>query len=462
MPAKREALPPKPGRARDDARPRKPGRARAPAEAAPPPGAADTLGAALRADTIRYLGQEEPARQAPSEVRARSYQGRGEIGRGGMGVVHRVHDERLHREVAMKILASPLARDPARVQSFVEEARIAGGLEHPHIVPVHELGEDDRGQPYFTMKLVRGRSLLEWLADPAQCPGSPDRLQDGLEIFLKACDAIQFAHSRGVIHRDLKPANVMVGDFGEVYVMDWGVARPTRGERRAGARERAEGTPRYMAPEQARAAVEEQDERTDVFGLGAMLYEIVTGLPPYPRHLEGQALLDAVRRGDFRPPEEAVPAGMVSAPILRTVRKALARERADRHASVAELKAEVQRFLRGGLALPQRDFAPGTRIVTEGEPGEAAFIIVRGSCVAYRMADGERRVLRRMGPGDVFGEMAVLSRLPRTATVEAVDDVTALVLTRSVLDEGLGPDSWVGALVRALAARFRELDQRRP
>src|SRR5262245_47337960 len=322
MPPRRDALPPKTARAR-----------------AARPAASETSDTALDADTIRYVGEDPPARSAPSEVRARSYQGRGEIGRGGMGVVHRVHDERLHREVAMKVLAAPLAREPARVESFVEEARIAGQLEHPHIVPVHELGEDDRGQPYFTMKLVRGRSLLEWLDDPARPPGSPDRLQEGLEIFLKACDAIQFAHSHGVIHRDLKPGNVMVGEFGEVYVMDWGAARTTRADHPGAAREKAVGTPRYMAPEQARAARDEQDERTDVFGLGAVLYEIVTGLPPYPRYLEGDELLAAARRGEVRAPGVAVRGSTVSPPILRIIRKALARDRADRHASVAELKA---------------------------------------------------------------------------------------------------------------------------
>jgi CRP-like cAMP-binding protein len=215
-----------------------------------------------------------------------------------------------------------------------------------------------------------------------------------------------------------------------------------------------------MSPEQARAEVDQQDERTDVFGLGAVLYEIVTGQPPYPRHLEGEELLAAARGGDYTPPEDALRGAAVSAPILRIIRKALARERALRHGSVAELRSEVQRFLRGGLHLPQQDYAPGTRIVVEGEAEEAAFIIVRGECVAYRTTGGQRLVLRRMGPGDVFGEMAVLSRLPRTATVEAVDAVTALVLTRSVLEEGLGADSWVGSLVRKLADRFRELDQR--
>ena len=394
---------------------------------------------------------------------------RGEIGRGGMGMVRRVHDTRLLRDVAMKMLLPHYASDRSFIDSFVEEAQIAGQLEHPNIVPIHELGFDATGAPRFTMKLVHGRSLRAWLADEWRAPGTPERLAEGLEIFVKVCDAISFAHSRGVIHRDLKPANIMVGEFGEVYVMDWGLARLTGtgvqvttvpGISPARQGDYVAGTPFYMSPEQARGRAQDQDERTDVFALGAVLCEIVTGEPPYSRALGREAALRAARDGAVTPPEATAAGAAASGQMLRVIRKALARQREDRHASVAELKAEVQRFLRGGLHLPRKEFAPGARIVQEGDAGDAAYIIVRGVCIAYRTVEGERRPLRRMGPGEVFGEMAVLTRLPRTATVEAVDEVTAIVVTQAVLEEGLGTDSWVGALVRALADRFHELEER--
>jgi serine/threonine protein kinase len=406
-------------------------------------------------------------RKGGAEAPAPRHLDRGEIGRGGMGVVHRVHDTRLLRDVAVKTLFPRFAGERRWIDAFVEEAQIAGQLEHPGILPIHDLGFDAAGVPRITMKLVRGRSLQAWLADEWRAPGSPERLGEGLEIFAKVCDAIAFAHSQGVIHRDLKPANIMVGQFGEVYVMDWGLARRLGAGEMAGAsagsgsrREGAVGTRLYMAPEQALGKTEDQDERTDVFALGSVLFEIVTGEAPYARASACGKGAEAAGEGAYTNPEEALGGVTVSGHILRVIKKALARAKVDRYASAAELKAEVQRFLRGGLHLPRRDFAPGTRIVVEGESGAAAYIVVRGHCVAYRTVGGEKRILRRMGPGDVFGEMAVLMALPRTATVEAEDAVTTIVVTASALEEGLGTDSWMGALVRALADRFRELDAR--
>jgi serine/threonine-protein kinase len=391
------------------------------------------------------------------------YVDRGEIGRGGMGTVRRVRDARLLRDVAMKTLASDDG-SRAHVEQFVQEAQIAGQLEHPNVVPVHELGTNVDGTVYFTMKLVRGQSLYEWIWHRRSPPEAAERIEDGLEIFVKVCDAVSFAHSRGVIHRDLKPANVMVGEFGEVYLTDWGLAKLTgAGVRISGtapsARRSVVGTPGYMAPEQARGDAHEHDERTDVYGLGALLYEIVVGKPPYPPSAKFPDP-DAIR-GEYVPPEEALGETRVSGRLLRIVKRALAPERADRYPSVAQLQADVKRFQRGGMLLPRTSFAPGTPILVEGDVGDEAYIILRGECVAYKTIDGEKRVLRRMGRGDVFGELAILSDVPRTATVEAVDQVTALVVTRATLAEELGPDSWVAALVRALADRFRDLDAQR-
>jgi serine/threonine-protein kinase len=238
------------------------------------------------------------------------YQIAGEIARGGVGVVLKGRDADLGREVAIKTLRAEYASRPAMVRRLVEEAQIGGQLQHPGVLPVYEMGLDANLRPYFTMKLVRGRTLAALLHayddDLARTAQERHRL---LSIFDQVCQTVAYAHARGVIHRDLKPANVMVGAFGEVQVVDWGLAKvlsraaasdvPAAGELQPGTGEgevatvrngepgaqsvagSVLGTPAYMAPEQARGEVEKQDERCDVFALGAILYEILTLRPPY-------------------------------------------------------------------------------------------------------------------------------------------------------------------------------------
>jgi tetratricopeptide (TPR) repeat protein/tRNA A-37 threonylcarbamoyl transferase component Bud32 len=236
-----------------------------------------------------------------------NYQFLGEIARGGMGVILKGHDSDLGRDVAVKVLDKRLADRPEVVQRFVEEAQIGGQLQHPGIVPVYELGRMKDERPFFTMKLVKGRTLATLLSTRASPAENSRRL---IDIFEAVCQTLAYAHSRGVIHRDLKPANIMVGAFGEVQVVDWGLAKVlarggTADEKRARQAQShmtiletvrsskgssigsdsmvgsVLGTPAYMPPEQAAGHVDRLDERSDVFALGAILCEILTGLPPY-------------------------------------------------------------------------------------------------------------------------------------------------------------------------------------
>ena len=192
----------------------------------------------------------------------------------------------LERHVAVKIISPRLANDPSALQRFADEARITAQLDHPNIVPVHKLGHAPNETPCLAMKLVQGRTLLAHLRTLPPPPWSHATLDEVLEIFQKVCDAVAFAHSKGVVHRDLKPENIMVGSFGQVYVMDWGIAvRCQRGDdgrlHPIEAKKGLRGTLAYMAPEQARRGVAGVDERADVYGLGAVLYEFLTGRPPF-------------------------------------------------------------------------------------------------------------------------------------------------------------------------------------
>jgi serine/threonine-protein kinase len=221
-----------------------------------------------------------------------------EIGRGGMGAVLLGRDPELDRPLAVKVLLPGRAGDADLERRFLAEAQICGRLQHPGVVPVHDVGRLEDGRPFFTMKLVKGRTLADLLAE-RRTPA--DELPRFVQIFEQVCQAVAYAHSRGVIHRDLKPSNVMVGEFGEVQVMDWGLAKVLTGGPAApasppvstirtvrtadpGGGSRAGtvvGTPAYMAPEQALGLVERVDARADVFGLGAVLCEVLTGKPPY-------------------------------------------------------------------------------------------------------------------------------------------------------------------------------------
>ncbi|HXX69807.1 MAG TPA: protein kinase [Polyangiaceae bacterium] len=386
-----------------------------------------------------------------------------ELARGGMGRIHPATDRNLLRHVALKRLDRKLARESFYRDGFVAEAQITGQLEHPNIVPVHELAIDQNGVPYFTMKLVRGNSLDRWMRDPALPLGSSERLERGLEILVKVCDAIAYAHHRGVIHRDLKPENIMVASFGQIYVMDWGLARLSKTRPASGAHSQMEapgpvGTPGYMAPEQARGNPAEMDERSDVFGLGAILYEIVSGKTPFGDYDDLSSAIRRASEGAVVPIDEATAHIGVSKRLRNIIARATAPWPEDRYQSVLELQREVVSFLRGGLHLPRKAFPAGALIVREGEPGDAAYMIVSGRCRAYRTVGGEQETLAVMGAGDVFGEMALLLDEPRAATVEAEEPVTVLVLGKSTMTEGLGIGGWTGALVRALAQRFHDLE----
>ncbi len=248
----------------------------------------------------RPLGAtDEP--ELPREIGR--YQIDGEIGRGGVGAVFKARDVDLGRDIAIKVLLGSHHERPEVVRRFVEEAQIGGQLQHPGIVPVHEMGLVGGDRPFFAMKLVKGQTLSR-LLDERESPAC--ERPRFLSVFEQICQPLAYAHARGVIHRDLKPSNIMVGPFGEVQVMDWGLAKVlARGgeadDRRAGkpkdlsiistARSSAAGseslagsvlgTPAYMSPEQARGEIDLLDERSDVFGLGAILCEILTGSPPY-------------------------------------------------------------------------------------------------------------------------------------------------------------------------------------
>ena len=434
--------------------------------------------ASSKLDTVRDPGGAPGNAVAPGAASAMSrlrIDDADELARGGMGTIHRVNDPGIRRWVALKRVDAQQARmTPEIAHLLLEEAQITGQLEHPNIVPIYDVGFDTDGLPMFTMKLVEGQTLTALISASDRRGGhTADQLRAILDVFIRVCDAIAFAHSRGVIHRDLKPDNIMVGEFGQVYVVDWGCALIRRrsdtppdkrvtiespGKAR-GSPEAVLGTAAYMAPEQARGWLDTLDERVDVFSLGGILYHALTRRPPH-RGRDWAQQLQLAQTGEVTPPSQLRLSHEVPGELADIAMKAMAVVPQERYQSVIELRDAVQAFLVRGSWFPRRRFTAGHVIIAEGDHGDAAYLIVAGSCQASRVIRGVVTPIRQMEAGEIFGETAILTDQPRSATVTALTDVTVTVITREAIESELAGASWIGTLVRALAERFREAERR--
>jgi hypothetical protein len=339
--------------------------------------------------------------------RAGRYRIEGEISRGGMGVVLRARDPDLHRPLAIKVLLETHANQTDLERRFHAEAQITGQLQHPGIPPIYEVGVLADGRPFFAMKLIKGQTLAELLRQRRQ---PAEDLPRWLAIFAQVCQTLAYAHSKGVIHRDLKPSNVMVGAFAEVQVMDWGLAKLLSGDRcvtEGGAAEEASkvatvrsvapewasragallGTPAYMAPEQARGEVDLLDERCDVFGLGAILCEVLTGQPPVAVGW-GNAVLARAMGADVDDTVARLEGCGADAELVQLTRACLSVRREDRprHAGVvAQAVGDYQAGVQERLRAAERE-----RAAAEARADEEA----RTRQVAEAKAAAERRARR--------------------------------------------------------------------
>ncbi|MFC1462526.1 protein kinase [Verrucomicrobiota bacterium] len=255
-----------------------------------------------------------------------------QLGRGGMGIVYQARQTSVDRTIALKMMRTEFAGQRRHRNMFLSEAVATADLDHPNIVPIHDVGSDDKGVVFYAMKEVRGTSWKRVIKDKTQA--------ENIEILMRVADAIAFAHSKAVIHRDLKPENVMLGDFGEVLVMDWGLAVSISDEGKAdrlGPEHAVGGTPAYMAPEMANGDVGNIGPQSDVYLLGALLFEIVTGTQPHPGKDAMECLVSASKN--------EIVAADARGELVNVARQAMATELSERHLTVKKFQAAVKEVL---------------------------------------------------------------------------------------------------------------------
>jgi len=303
-----------------------------------------------------------------------------EIGRGGMGVVHEAFDRSVGRFVAIKLLKDPQKKDKRDLMKLVREIQITGQLEHPNIMPIYDVGVLQDNRLFFVMKYIRGKNLLDIVLEMASGNRQVEEnypLRKLVTIFYNVCQAVEFAHSKGVIHRDLKVENVMVGDHGEVLVLDWGLAMikdffdsddseqivvrsPEKMVRAISVGKTSNGsvigTPCYLSPEQARGLVKEVDELTDIFCLGGTLYELLTLTPPYIG-ADAREVIDRAKLGKVELPSSRAYDRLVPLELELICLKAMAPEKKNRYQSVQELMRDINRYLEGAAEKERREKA---------------------------------------------------------------------------------------------------------
>jgi len=393
-------------------------------------------------------------RAVPRAKDTSKYKFQGKLISGGMGAILEVIDQDFYRPIAMKVIKPSFKNDERALVDFIREAKITAMLEHPNIIPVHELGISEETGLFFTMKLMQGEPLNSILNEIKKGNAVYQEKYNEyslMNIFRKICDAVDFAHSRDIIHRDIKPHNVIVGRHGEVLLMDWGLALyigdPEKEEnpsQKAALQHILEltdkgkniiqGSPAYMSPEQAGGDGTQLDKKTDIFLLAATFYHILTLEAPYT----GENLKDVLQKAGQRNlihPQKRSPERHIPDELCRIVMKASALKKEDRYDSVQELIQDIDGVIAGHwLKQEKKLFASGRFLMQEGEEAGEAYLIDKGKVQVYRQADGGGKlVLGTLAAGDIVGEMALITNDKRSASVKALEDTEVSVLTKDIL-----------------------------
>lgn len=390
----------------------------------------------------------------------------GEGAKGGVSRIYFLHDEILHRPVAMKALDGNRGR-PVQELGLLKEAIITGQLTHPGIPPVYDLWMSPSGECRFSMKKIEGRTLSDIVATAPPGERTAAQFESQLQIVIRVCDALSFAHYRGVLHRDVKPSNVMAGDHGEVFLMDWGCAfvhTDSTFERRIhlpqaltealkSQEDAIVGTPSFMAPEQVYGTGRGLGPRSDVYLLGGLLYFVLTGFAPRAKQPSARDAIRSALDGFVHNPFSAAPHAELPAKLMEVARKALDPVPQNRYQSAQAFQEALRDVLRDGMWLGSVCASNGDVIYTEGDEADAVYMISRGKVQMFNSDRGVNTQVKLLGAGEVFGEAAFYTDGLREQSVHAVGNTVLLRVPKKVFEQILYPGSSLEQIVRAIAVR---------
>ncbi len=398
-----------------------------------------------------------------------------DIGEGGLSKVTSCFDSCLNRIVATKELREEHFSDPDSLNAFVTEARMISYLDHPGVVTVYDSHLTDDQQMRYTMQLVEGQTLagfLEYHMQPGV--GNDNYLSDVLNIFTKLCETLAYVHDKGVIHLDLKPENIMLGQYGEVKIMDWGNAhlydssfyenflrKFVKTELDANLHFQSGtaivGSPLYMAPEQTQSR-NDLGPACDIYSIGVIMYELLTGQRPFAA-AEVDDVVEKVRTLDPPLVHELNPD--IPLRLSHIIERLMQKSPEERHGSAHEVLSEIQAAQTSGQAFPEWEIPAGNIIFEEGDPGDFTIRIKSGRVEISKQDQGKRKPIAELGPGDVLGELSVFSSIPRTATAITVENtVVYLMRSKEVNAEMEKMSPWVSQMITALSNRFDALNKR--
>jgi serine/threonine-protein kinase len=398
------------------------------------------------------------------------------LGAGTVAEVYGAFDTYLRRVVARKQLNRGHLNNPDVVQTFINEMVLMGSLSHPGIVPVYDAALGKDGDPAYIMALAAGTSLDRLMQiDPNSADGRALPLGTAVSILTKISEALTYAHDRGVLHLDMKPENVVMGHYGEVIVMDWGAAcvydrskytqtyKAISGEITTGGlgvenKDLVMGTPMFMSPEQLEGSRDSLTPAADVFSVGVMLYQMLTGYLPFKADSIGK-IIDRIRNQDAVPVHEIN--GDIPLNLSRLCMKMLHNDPALRYRNFVEVRAAIDDYQRSAVGFPTRTYRAGEVIFREGDPSDYVCILVSGRVGIMVAGENGDTEIAEVAVNEPFGELAALTGMPRTATAVAKEESVVRVISRQDLVEETDKLSpWVGGIVNTLTGRLLDMNQR--